>query len=167
MWRDRPGGAKSNSTPRIIFRRRTCNLRSPRQAVEGLRNCEAALTRRETTPNGYHGSCDAYGLPHAQPPAARTRPLWDLGCCSSVGKRRKGAAPMYDVIECFSSPSPRKLMRLIVGQTPTAGEACVRADELWKESTALHEASTFVVVDRTTAREVYRIPEPISQTETV
>jgi len=66
---------------------------------------------------------------------------------------------MYDVIECYALASPRRQVRQIVGQNPKADEACVYADNLSKESTGLAGApSTFVVVDRTTAREIYRVP---------
>jgi hypothetical protein len=74
---------------------------------------------------------------------------------------------MYDVIECFSSMPTRRLLRLIVEQSPSADSACLRAEALWRESNAANEASTFVVVDRSTTREVYRIPEAAAETEAV
>lgn len=78
---------------------------------------------------------------------------------------------MYDVIECFQSASPTKQTRLIVFQTPDAGLAQSRADQLWAGVTDGHPdpnantritragGSTFVVVDRSTAVELYRVPK--------
>ena len=77
---------------------------------------------------------------------------------------------MYDVIECFQAATPNKQQtRQIVFQTPNKVTAQSQADRLWQESTepapdvakprvARSGASTFVVVDRSTAAELYRVP---------
>jgi hypothetical protein len=65
---------------------------------------------------------------------------------------------MYDVIECFQSTVPRRQTRIIVFQTPNAVDAQTQADQLWKTSNSEGHVSTFVVVDRSTTRELYRVP---------
>lgn len=76
---------------------------------------------------------------------------------------------MFDVIECFQSASPTKQTRLIVFQTPDISLAQSQADRLWHgSSTGVPDTansrvprtgtSTFVVVDRSTAQELYRVP---------
>ena len=77
---------------------------------------------------------------------------------------------MFDVIECFQSASPTKQTRLIVFQTPSIDLAKSHADQLWRGNPdgevvpaansrlARGGASTYVVVDRSTAVEHYRVP---------
>ena len=77
---------------------------------------------------------------------------------------------MFDVIECFQSASPAKPTRQIVFQTTNQATAQSQADILYRNSSVPPEsnvgrprvartgASTFVVVDRSTARELYRVP---------
>ena len=68
---------------------------------------------------------------------------------------------MYDVIECFMSSSPSRQTKLIVFQTRDMDTAQTQADQLFRTSaeTRAAAASTFIVVDRSTARELYRVPE--------
>jgi hypothetical protein len=76
---------------------------------------------------------------------------------------------VYDVIECFLSTSPTKQTRQIVFQTPSADLARSHADELWSNcangleiATSGHmkhlSGSTYVVVNRSTAQELYWVP---------
>jgi hypothetical protein len=67
---------------------------------------------------------------------------------------------MFDVIECLPSVSPNKQIRVLVFQSRSADLAASHAEQLWRTSTAASgSASTFVVVDRCTARELCRVPK--------
>jgi len=69
---------------------------------------------------------------------------------------------LYDIIEVFTS-SLRKPLRCIVHQTNDISSAQTQADRLWKEnSISEHKGSTFVVYDRSTSQEIYRVPPPVT-----
>lgn len=71
---------------------------------------------------------------------------------------------MFDIIEVFTS-SLRKPLRCIVQQTRDADSAQVAADKLWQENkTTAHAESTYIVYDRSTQQEIYRIPEALAET---
>ena len=71
---------------------------------------------------------------------------------------------MFDIIEVFTS-SLRKPLRCIVQQTRDADSAQVAADKLWQENKATaHAESTYIVYDRSTQQEIYRIPEALAET---
>jgi hypothetical protein len=66
---------------------------------------------------------------------------------------------MYDVIECFPSAVQNKQTRLLVFQSRDADTATKQAEELWRKSEPIKgSSSTFLVVDRSTARELCRMP---------
>jgi len=66
---------------------------------------------------------------------------------------------VYDVIECFPSARPKEQTKLLVFQSRYAEAATLHAQELWRVSDkAFGRSSTFIVIDRSTAREVCRVP---------
>lgn len=77
---------------------------------------------------------------------------------------------MFDVIECFQSNSPARQTRIIILQTTDIAEARLQADKLWEGRgvKSVEEGtpriprtgvSSFIVVDRSSSQELYRVPE--------